>query len=42
MDDTDDRVELVTWVRKSSLISESFRTALTSILFSGRTGNARG
>ena len=38
MDDTDDRVELVTWVRKRSLISESFRTALTSILFSGRGG----
>jgi capsular exopolysaccharide synthesis family protein len=35
----DDRVELVTWVRKKSLIAESFRTTLTSILFSGRNGS---
>ncbi|MGO4881128.1 MAG: GumC family protein [Bryobacteraceae bacterium] len=34
----DDRVELVTWIRKKSLISESFRTTLTSILFSGHNG----
>ncbi|HXM46176.1 MAG TPA: polysaccharide biosynthesis tyrosine autokinase [Bryobacteraceae bacterium] len=35
----DDRVELVTWARKKSLISESFRTTLTSILFSARDGD---
>ncbi len=35
----DDRVELVTWVRKKSLIAESFRTTLTSILFSGHNGD---
>ncbi|HUE22119.1 MAG TPA: polysaccharide biosynthesis tyrosine autokinase [Bryobacteraceae bacterium] len=35
----DDRVELITHVRKKSLISESFRTTLTSILFSGHNGN---
>jgi capsular exopolysaccharide synthesis family protein len=34
----DDRVELITHVRKKSLISESFRTTLTSILFSGHNG----
>ena len=34
----DDRVELITWARKKSLISESFRTTLTSILFSGHNG----
>ena len=34
----DDRVELVTWLRKKSLISESFRTTLTSILFSAHNG----
>jgi len=38
-DPLDDRVELVTWVRKKSLISESFRTTLTSILFSARDGD---
>ena len=37
-EELDDRVELVTWVRKKSLISESFRTTLTSILFSGING----
>jgi succinoglycan biosynthesis transport protein ExoP len=37
-DGLDDRVELVTWIRKKSLISESFRTALTSILFSAHNG----
>jgi capsular exopolysaccharide synthesis family protein len=35
----DDRVELITHVRKKSLISESFRTTLTSILFSGHNGD---
>jgi len=34
----DDRVELVTWLRKKALISESFRTTLTSILFSAHNG----
>jgi len=38
-DALDDRVELVTWARKKSLISESFRTTLTSILFSGHNGD---
>jgi polysaccharide biosynthesis transport protein len=33
-----DSVELVTWLRKKSLISESFRTTLTSILFSAHSG----
>lgn len=31
-------VELVTWYRKASLIAESFRSLLTSILFSGSNG----
>ncbi|MEI9814906.1 MAG: CpsD/CapB family tyrosine-protein kinase [Acidobacteriota bacterium] len=31
-------VELVTWQRKPSLIAESFRATLVSILFSGETG----
>lgn len=35
----DDRVELVTWLRKKSLISESFRTTLTSILFAAHEGD---
>ena len=35
----DGRVELVTWVRKKSLIAESFRTTLTSILFSAHDGD---
>jgi polysaccharide biosynthesis transport protein len=34
----DDRVELVTWLHKKSLVSESFRTTLTSILFSSHNG----
>jgi capsular exopolysaccharide synthesis family protein len=34
----DDRVELVSWIRKKSLISECFRTTLTSILFSAHNG----
>ena len=36
---SDDRMELVAWTRKSSLLAESFRTALTSILFSGQNGD---
>ena len=32
-----ERLELATWNRKSSLLAESFRTALTSILFSNHT-----
>jgi succinoglycan biosynthesis transport protein ExoP len=31
-------VELMTWNHKSSLLAESFRTTLTSILFSGQNG----
>jgi polysaccharide biosynthesis transport protein len=34
----DDRVEVITWTHKSAMISESFRTALTSILFCGQNG----
>jgi capsular exopolysaccharide synthesis family protein len=33
-----DRVELVTWNRKLSMLAESFRTTLTSLLFSGPPG----
>jgi succinoglycan biosynthesis transport protein ExoP len=33
------RVELVTWQRKPSMVAESFRAALVSILFSGENGN---
>ena len=39
MEALDDRVELVTWLRKKALISESFRTTLTSILFSSHNGD---
>jgi succinoglycan biosynthesis transport protein ExoP len=35
----DERVELVSWNQKSSLLAESFRTTLTSILFSGQNGD---
>lgn len=35
----DDRIEVVSWHRKSSLLAESFRTTLTSILFSGQNGD---
>ena len=35
----DERVELVTWQRRPSMIAESFRSALISILFSGENGN---
>jgi capsular exopolysaccharide synthesis family protein len=34
-----DRVELITWARKPSMLSEAFRTTLTSFLFSGRNGD---
>ena len=33
-----DRVELVTWQRKPSLVAESFRSTLVSILFAGEKG----
>lgn len=33
------RVELVSWQRKPSIVAESFRGALISILFSGQNGN---
>jgi polysaccharide biosynthesis transport protein len=33
------RVELVTWQRKPSPVAESFRAALTSILFTGHNGD---
>jgi capsular exopolysaccharide synthesis family protein len=33
------RVELVSWQHKPSMIAESFRATLTSILFSGRNGS---
>jgi capsular exopolysaccharide synthesis family protein len=33
------RVELVSWQQKPSMIAESFRATLTSILFSGRNGS---
>jgi capsular exopolysaccharide synthesis family protein len=34
-----ERVELVTWNRKPSLLAESFRATLTSILSAGQNGN---
>ena len=37
-DGTNDRIEMITWTQKSSLLAESFRTILTSILFSGDNG----
>lgn len=37
-DGTNDRIEMITWSQKSSLLAESFRTILTSILFSGEGG----
>src|SRR5581483_5223302 len=33
------RVELITWQQKPSLLAESFRATLASILFSGQNGN---
>jgi succinoglycan biosynthesis transport protein ExoP len=38
MDLVDQQIELVSWSSKSSLLAESFRTILTSILFSGQHG----
>jgi polysaccharide biosynthesis transport protein len=35
----DECVELVTWTRKPSLMAESFRATLASILFSGQNGD---
>ena len=35
----EDRVELVTWQRKPSMLAESFRSALISILFAGENGS---
>jgi capsular exopolysaccharide synthesis family protein len=34
-----DCLELVTWCRKTSVISEAFRSTMTSILFSGENGD---
>ena len=34
-----DRVELASWQHKPSLVAESFRAILTSIMFSGENGN---
>ena len=38
LSDLAQRVELVTWQRKPSMVAESFRAALVSILFSGENG----
>ncbi len=35
----DDRIELVTWNKKASMVAESFRTVLTSLLFTGQNGS---
>jgi capsular exopolysaccharide synthesis family protein len=35
----DDRIELISWRQKQSLLAESFRTTLTSILFSRQNGS---
>ena len=35
----DDRIELVTWNKKASMVAESFRTVLTSLLFTGTNGS---
>ncbi len=35
----DQRVELITWQKKPSLVAEAFRAVLTSIMFSGESGN---
>src|SRR4029077_15849601 len=37
----DTRVEMISWRQKNSLLAESFRTTLTSILFSRRTAAER-
>jgi polysaccharide biosynthesis transport protein len=34
-----ERIELETWTKRTSLLAESFRTALTSIFFSGTNGS---
>jgi succinoglycan biosynthesis transport protein ExoP len=34
----DNRVELITWQKKPSLVAEAFRAVLTSIMFSGENG----
>ena len=34
-----ERIELVTWQRKPSMVAESFRVVLTSLLFSGDNGS---
>jgi capsular exopolysaccharide synthesis family protein len=34
-----ERIELITWQKKPSMIAESFRVVLTSLLFSGNNGN---
>ena len=34
-----DRVELISWLRKPSMIAEAFRTVLTSLIFSGNNGS---
>ena len=39
VDVADERMETVSWHRKSSLLAESFRTTLTSILFAGQNGD---
>jgi receptor protein-tyrosine kinase len=38
-EDGNDCLELVTWNRKTSVISEAFRSTMTSILFSGENGD---
>ena len=35
----EDRIELATWNKKSSIVAESFRTVLTSLLFTGKNGH---
>ena len=35
----DDRVELVTWQHKPSMLAEAFRVVLTSLLFTGNNGS---
>lgn len=36
---TSDQIELITWQRKPSLVAESFRSTLISILFAGENGS---
>src|ERR1035437_529960 len=35
----EDRIELVTWQRKASMLAEAFRVVLTSLLFTGNNGS---